>query len=105
VNEYVKSLITIRRAHPAFRMKSADLIRKNLVFMETSPGLVAYTLNGKAVGDKWNKIVVIFNGSPAPSAINLPAGSWKLGLASYRGNVVADGELTLPAFSSVIMYQ
>jgi pullulanase len=63
---YVQTLIQMRRAHPAFRMTSAEQISRYLHF-ETAPvGCIAYTLNGAAVGDSWKTIFVAFNGTGVP---------------------------------------
>ncbi len=57
VFKYVASLIKIRKAHPAFRLTSNDLIKKCIVFDEQAPqGTIAYSLNGAAVNDSWATI-------------------------------------------------
>ena len=78
--EYVRKLIQLRKAHPAFRMASNADIRKNLRFLETSgTNLVAFTLNGQAVGDPWKEIAVVFNGNAAARRLSLPPGApWKV---------------------------
>ena len=38
VFDYVKGLIAMRRAHPAFRLGDADLVRKHLEFLEVPKG-------------------------------------------------------------------
>ena len=70
VNIYVAALIKMRRAHPAFRMTTNEQIKKQLHFDENVPaGVIAYSINGAAVGDKWKKIYVAFNGSKNPAKI------------------------------------
>ena len=59
VFEYYRGLIALRKAHPAFRMGTADEIRHHLRFLPTAPGLVAYMLRDHANGDPWETIVVI----------------------------------------------
>jgi pullulanase len=84
VFKYFKEIIALRKAHPAFRMPSTELITQHLKFLDTNTeGVVAYTLNGKAVNDKWKNIVVIFNANKMMKPINIPTGKWK---------VVLDGE-------------
>lgn len=79
VFDYIKALVKMRRTHPAFRMESANLIRENLYFLEnTGDDLLAYTLNGAAVGDKWKRILVIYSGANGKKKITLPPGKWKL---------------------------
>jgi pullulanase len=78
VFEYVKALIKIRKEHPAFRMKDANSISKNIQFVENAPsGIVAYTVNGKAVNDSWENFLVVFNGTDKQQTILLPPGSWQ----------------------------
>src|SRR5688572_22391596 len=77
VVEYVKALIALRKEHPAFRMKTAKEIAANLQFYRQSPGVILYIINGKAVGDKWDRLLVIYNGQPSDKNINLPSGKWR----------------------------
>ena len=54
-------------------MKSADQIRTNLTFSDIyQPGVVCYFLDGKAVNDSFNKVVVIFNGNPNKVEVEIP---------------------------------
>ncbi|NJN32944.1 MAG: type I pullulanase [Saprospiraceae bacterium] len=75
---YFKNLVALRRNHPAFRMISTEMIQQNLKFMpqlgKDTEGVISYTLNGKAVGDKWRNIVVIFNGNKSPKNARCSAG-------------------------------
>ncbi len=59
--KYYQGLITLRREHPAFRLKSEEEIRKYLNFLETPPGIIAFKLGPYAGGDSWKKIIVIYN--------------------------------------------
>jgi pullulanase len=81
---YFKDLVAMRKAHPAFRMTSTAQIQENLQFLtSTTEGVIAYVLNGKAVGDKWKRIVVLLNGNKTMQNVSFPAGKWK---------VIVDGE-------------
>ncbi len=44
VMAYYKGLIALRKAHPAFRLGDADLVRKHLEFLPVGEGLVAFRL-------------------------------------------------------------
>jgi pullulanase len=102
--QFIKSLIQIRRAHPAFRMQTAKEIATNLNFEENLPtGIIAYTINGAAVGDSWKKIWVAYNGKQTPQTITLPKGSWKVGLSS-KGSSKSATNYTLAGSSAVILY-
>ena len=116
VNDYFKNLIDVRKKHPAFRMPTTELIAKNLEFINTLSkagtvdGVVAYTLNGKAVGDKWKTIVVIFNANNKFISVDIPNAKWKVicdgekvlekGLKDFKGN-----RFDVPALSAVILVQ
>ena len=76
--EYIKGLIALRKAHPAFRMGQTALLQKHLTFIDTDDSqLVAYRIID-APGDEWSDIVVAFNGSSQAKRVALPEGSWKL---------------------------
>jgi pullulanase len=78
VFEYYKKLIKLRKNHPAFRMPTTELIQKNLNFCtQYQLGVVAYCIDGKAVGDTWEKIFMIFNGNKKVVSIRLPEGNYE----------------------------
>jgi len=102
--QFIKSLIEIRRAHPAFRMQTAQQIATHLNFEENLPtGIIGYTINGAAVGDRWKKIWVAYNGKQTPQTITLPKGTWKVGLSS-KGSSKSANNYTLAGSSAVILY-
>lgn len=103
--QYIQSLINIRKSHPAFRMQTAAQIAQHLVFEKDLPeGIIAYTLNGAALGDSWKKIWVAFNGSQTGKAVQLPAGNWKVGSIRYNSSV-KNNQLILAGSTAVILFQ
>ncbi|MDK2910331.1 MAG: pullulanase [Bacteroidales bacterium] len=77
--EFHRKLIEMRKQHPAFRMRTQQDIEKNLEFFNTGKNcVVAYTINGAAVGDSWKRILVVFNGNRHAEQIPIPAGNWKV---------------------------
>ncbi len=49
---YYRNLIALRKAHPAFRMTSADDVARNIVFDKTdTPNLISYSIRNNANGD------------------------------------------------------
>jgi pullulanase len=93
VVNYVKGLIKMRKAHPAFRMRTAFGVRENIRFLENMPaGSIGYVINGAAVKDSWKKILVIFNGKPDQDDIQLPPGKWKAVIAD---NFIIDSPNTV----------
>lgn len=77
VFDYVKALIRLRKAHPAFRMRTGREVAEHIQFRDVPAGVVAYTINGKAVGDEWKRIMVIYNSQPHEVELDLPAGRWQ----------------------------
>jgi len=77
--DYYKNLVALRKAHPAFRMPSNELIQKHLQFFDVeTPQLIAYQISGNANGDSWKNVIVIFNGSKKSQKMEIPAGNWKV---------------------------
>lgn len=74
---YYQGLIALRKAHPAFRMTSLDMMKKHLKFVELNvPNVVAFTLSDNANGDSWKNILVIYNGNRKSVSVVLPEGEW-----------------------------
>lgn len=107
--EYYKALIALRKAHPAFRMPTADMIREKLVFLDTNdPQLIVFQINNHANGDPWSQIMVILNGAPAAKSIPLPGGSWKVALKDCSFNEAGTAQpvqLNIAPISALILYQ
>jgi type I pullulanase len=70
--KYYQGLFALRAAHPAFRMSTTAQVKANLKFLKTTNDVIAYSLNGKAVKDKANTIVVIHNPNPGAAIVTLP---------------------------------
>ena len=105
VFEMVKGLIKIRKEHPAFRMRNAKDVEKNIAFINnTKPGLIGFTINGGAVHDKWRHIWVLYNGSPETHVIPFPVKDLKKGFDSSLASVI-NTTTTIQPFSCVIYYQ
>jgi pullulanase len=102
--QFIKNLIQIRRLHPAFRMQTAAQIATHLQFENNQPaGIIAYSVNGAAVGDTWKKIWVAYNGSQTPQTLILPKGPWKIGLSNSSSTKMG-ANYTLAGSSAVILY-
>jgi pullulanase len=110
VFDYYKGLVALRKHHPAFRIPSAKMIRKNLKFLETSePGVISYQISNNANGDSWKNILVILNGNTAEKAIKIPSGAWTLvgdeNLINEKGiKKITSGNVTIPATAAYILY-
>lgn len=93
--DYYKELIALRKAHPAFRMTSAEDIAKHLVFdkidSSKTPNLISYSLKDNANGDTWKEIKVVFNGASHSQEVNVPKGKWMI--VAQNGKIAHDGSL------------
>ncbi|WP_308227859.1 type I pullulanase [uncultured Prevotella sp.] len=89
VFDYYAGLISLRKQHPAFRMGSADEVRKNLCFLEAPEGVVAYQLKNNAGGDSWKNIIVVLNSQKTPQTVDVPENTYTMVVAN--GKVDANG--------------
>lgn len=79
VFQYLQKLIRLRKNHPAFRISTAEQIRKHVNFCtHYKLGVVSYCIQGKEVGDSWEKIIMIFNAQQNPLTIPLPEGNYQI---------------------------
>ncbi|MDA3927918.1 MAG: type I pullulanase [Prolixibacteraceae bacterium] len=77
VTEYYKKLISLRKKHPAFRMKSVKQIQKHIQFSDHyMPGVVAYKIGEFANGDTWKNIQIIFNNNTTPIIFPVEKCKW-----------------------------
>ena len=76
VFQYYKNLIQLRKNHPAFRLGSASLVRKHLVFGK-SGGPLVFCLKDHAGGDRWKDIYVILNAIREQQTVDLPMDSYE----------------------------
>ncbi len=76
VFQYYKNLIQLRKNHPAFRLGSASLVRKHLVFGK-SGGPLVFCLKDHAGGDRWKDIYVILNASREQQTVDMPMDSYE----------------------------
>jgi pullulanase len=107
VFDYVKAFISIRKEHPAFRMKTAEQIQHNIWFETDMPGgVVGFTLDGVSMRDDWRRIRVYYNGSSSRFTLTLDAKNWRTAVIN---NTIANGEsarnqVTLEPYSCTILY-
>lgn len=107
--EYHRQLISLRKAHPAFRLGRPELVRKHLQFLDFPvENVIGYVLKDHANGDAWKDILVAFNGNKTGKQVPIPEGQWKL--VCYRGvinpqgmGIVEGGFLNFDGRSAVIL--
>lgn len=107
--EYMKGLIELRNSHPAFRMTTAEQIRKHLTFINAPKNVVAYKIDGGANGDKAKHIIVAHNANRESVEVTLPSnGPWKVLVDGDRAgskvlNVIRDNKVKIPSLSSFVL--
>ncbi len=109
VFEYYKNLIALRKHHPAFRLGSADLVRKHLEFLQTDDCLVAFRLKNYAGRDDWRNIIVILNANSKSKEVTVPAGTYTKvccdGVINEQGlGTVTGPRITVSAQSALILH-
>ena len=110
--EYYRSLIELRKNHPAFRMTTADQIREHLIFSsDYQPGVISYVLVNHANNDEWRTILLVFNGNRAEITFRLKTHiNWRI--VAYDTNInlgstdYADQkEIKIPAISMLMLVE
>lgn len=108
---YYKGLIQLRKNHPAFRLGSAELVRRHLEFLPVEgKNLVAWRLKEHAGGDRWEDIVVVLNSRREPARVAVPQGNYTIvckdGAINEDGLAKVSGaELVVPAQSALIAWK
>ena len=110
VFNYYKNLIQLRKNHPAFRLGSADLVRKHLEFLRTPKGVVAFRLKDNAGGDTWRNVIVVLNTLKQKQSITVPKGIYHVvcrdGVINEQGmGKLRGGKVSVAPQSALIMYE
>lgn len=109
--DYVRGLIALRKAHPAFRIPTAEGVRQGLRFLDTgSTGAIVFTLGEHANGDAWREILVACNGNRHPVDVPLPEAEWRVvcrdGHIDLEGrNRLSENTLHLAPSSAAILFR
>jgi len=91
---YYKGLIALRKAHPAFRMPTQEMMEQHLKFIYTKiPNVVAFMLTDHVNDDDWKDILVIYNGNRKMVSVPIPSGEWNL--------VCHDGQINLSGIAVI----
>ena len=107
--DYYVKLIQLRKNHPAFRLGTAEAVRRSLRFLPGDDCLVAFVLSGHAGGDAWNNIIVVLNANKEPKVVEIPEGQFTVvccdnvidesGLGTVEG-----GRVTVDPQSALILH-
>lgn len=109
--DYIKGLIALRKAHPAFRIPTVEGLQQWLHFMDTGDsGVIAYTLGEHANNDEWKEILVAYNGNRNEAEIGIPEGEWTVvcrdGQIDQEGlDKLSGGSVKITASSALILYR
>ncbi len=108
---YIKGLIMLRKAHGAFRLHTASLIRKHLKFLDYQEGVIGYTLNEVHHFGPWNILLVIHSNLLMNTVVDLPKkGPWEVICDSRNAGIkqlytVHDSQIEVSAISTLVLYQ
>ncbi|MGD9994097.1 MAG: type I pullulanase [Salinivirgaceae bacterium] len=109
VVEYYKSLIQMRKEHPAFKMPTTDMLATHLEFMDLEPGLVGYTLSNHANGDSWEHIMVLFNANKTKVPFLIDEEAWTMAFNLEKGyhkdGLKVKGKFMLDPISAYVFYK
>ena len=110
VFRYYSDLISLRRNHPAFRLGDAHLVRKQLEFLDTPQGVVAFRLKNYAGRDDWRNIIVVLNANKQVEKVSVPKGMYtvvcKDGVINEQSTSKTFGSTILVSGqSALILYQ
>ena len=98
VFDFIRGLIALRKAHPAFRIPTVEGLQQWLRFMDTGDsGVIAYTLGEYANNDEWKEILVAYNGNRHEVEIGIPEGEWNV--VCRNGQIDPEGKDRLPGGS------
>lgn len=85
VFRYYQNLIALRKSHPIFSMGDAEMVRRNMQFIDTHDDehCIAFALRGDEIGDAWHEAIVILNASQ--KTVKLPVeGDYEIALAHQQ---------------------
>lgn len=90
VFDYYKGLTRLRKAHPAFRLGKAGLVRDNLRFLSAPAHCVAYCISNRNVpGEEWNNTIVILNAGKEAVKVAVPGGKYTI--VAKEGVIIPEG--------------
>ena len=106
--KFYKGMIKLRKAHPAFRMYTKEMVDKHFHFIDKTPdNLIAYVLKDNANGDSWKNILVVLNSSPDDQVIEL-VGQWSVvvfGCEAGTEMIKLDtNKMTVPGISILVAH-
>ena len=108
---YYKSLIQLRKNHPAFRLSTGDKVRQHLEFLPCQQTcLVGFQLKNLEGIDAWKNIIVIYNFNKEAKKMQIPEGNYTVaccnGIINEEGlGFVSGKDVEVAPQSALILYQ
>ena len=108
---YYKSLIQLRKNHPAFRLSTGDKVRQHLEFLPAQETcLVGFQLKNLEGIDAWKNIIVIYNFNKEAKKMQIPEGNYTVaccnGIINEEGlGFVSGKDVEVAPQSALILYQ
>jgi pullulanase len=109
VYAYHRGLIALRKAHPAFRLRTRAEVERRVHFdSPPSPFAITYRIDGRDLpGESAETVLVLLNGSAEPVAFPLGEGQWGVYVDGSRAGAdrltEAQGKITVPARSGAVL--
>jgi pullulanase len=108
VHNYYKSLIELRKMHPAFSLGSTQQIQKHLEFIIDEPKTVGFRLNNVGELDSWNNIIVIYHAGASAKEFNVE-GEWNVAASGMEINANGlgkkiSGKVSVEPISMTVLY-
>ena len=108
VFEYYKNLISLRKAHPAFKMNNATDVVNHLKFNTVEDGIVSYSIEDNANDDNWKNILVIYNATNNVIYHDIK-GTWQEAVSGdnfdLKGKRRLKNKIEVPPLSMYIAFQ
>jgi len=107
--KFYAGLYALRAAHPAFRLTTTAQVQQTLKFVNQSKNVIAYSLNGKAAGDKAGTIFVAHNPNKTNVTVKLPAtGTWSVLVSGSKAGTkvlakVKGKTAVVPAYGTLVL--
>lgn len=111
VFDYYRHLIALRHHHPAFRLSTAERVRRHLEFIATDDCLIAFRLKDLAGIDTWTDIIVALNANTSERSVTIPEGEYRVACCNGTideagiGMPLAGPRVTVAPQSALILYR
>lgn len=109
--KYYQGLIALRKAHPAFRMTSTEMIQNHISFVEpTVSNTLAYHIKNNANNDEFTDIFVVHNANTSEVKFKLPHfGVWNIIVEGDQAGTevlrkITSDEIVVPELTTTILY-